>query len=779
MISPFHSARRRSPRATSFPLACVAGSSLLLMAGSAQAQQPAQPKRDSSYALPEVRVEARRDTAGVPAIQRLVLPVTASITAERVNATVNLLDVQDAVKYLPSLFVRKRNNGDTQSVLATRSWGVSSSARSLVIADGVPLTALIANNNTIGGPRWGLVSPEEIARVDVMYGPFSAAYAGNSMGAVVEIATRQPEHFEGSVSQTQAVQRFSLYGTDATYVTSQTGLHAGDRLGKFSFWVSGTYANSNSQPLTYVTAASNPANVTGGFPASNKLGAPANVLGATGLLGTDMVNARVKLAYDLAPGVRAAYSGGLWHNGADARVQSYVDSAGQPTYARLAGFASGYYDLNQTHSSHSVSLRTDRQSDWDFEVVGSLYRFNSDRQRFPTAATGTDTAFSTAGRVALLDGTGWENGDVKGAWHAGGPGAAHVVTFGAHADRYTLRNPTFNVPDWRTGDSASATSLATRGDGRTRTLALWVQDRWRIAPELSVTVGGRVESFRAFGGVNVNGSTTVNQPVITSEKFSPKAVVAWSPGADWTLTASAAKAYRFPTATELYQLVSTGVTFTSPDPNLKPDDVFSTELRLERLFPRGRAQVALFRDDVRDAIISQFLPLVPNSNTFYSYLSNVDHIRMQGAELSLNTTGLGLRQLDVQGSVTYLHSEILALSGRASATAPAGSAIGKQVPNVPTWRASGVATWHAGPRVAISLGGRYSSKLYTTLDNADVNPNTYQGFSSWFVADARVTAKLTHQLEAGLGVDNLNNRKYFLFHPFPQRTFVGNLRYTL
>ena len=30
-----------------------------------------------------------------------------------------------------------------------------------------------------------------------------------------------------------------------------------------------------------------------------------------------------------------------------------------------------------------------------------------------------------------------------------------------------------------------------------------------------------------------------------------------------------------------------------------------------------------------------------------------------------------------------------------------------------------------------------------------------------------------------VGIDNLNNHNYFLFHPFPQRTLVGNLRYTL
>ena len=52
------------------------------------------------------------------------------------------------------------------------------------------------------------------------------------------------------------------------------------------FWASGNYQNSHSQPLSYVTSATFPTGTTGGFAEQNKLGAPANVLGATGLLHT-------------------------------------------------------------------------------------------------------------------------------------------------------------------------------------------------------------------------------------------------------------------------------------------------------------------------------------------------------------------------------------------------------------------------------------------------------------------------------------------------------------
>jgi iron complex outermembrane receptor protein len=779
--------------------AIVIAAAAPLIAGAAGAQDSTRARRDTvtrdtvtrdtvtrdtvtrdTVTLQSFKITAERTEAtSVAPLQRLTLPVAASVTASRAERTVNLVDPEDAVKYLPSVFLRKRNNGDTQAVMGTRVWGVSSSARSLVFADGVPLTALVANNNTIGGPRWGLVAPVEIARVDMMYGPFSAAYAGNSVGAVMEITTRLPERLEGSVEQTQALQTFSLYGTKDSYSTSQTSAAVGDRFGKLAFWASGNYANSFSQPLSYVTSGSFPSGTTGGFAERNKLGAAANVLGASGLLHTGMTNAKVKLAYDVTPTLRAAYTFGVWRNDADADVDPYLERAGTPTYAGQAGFASGVYHLLERHSAHALTLRTDTKRDWDGEVVATRYRFDTDRQRTPTSASTTGAAFGAAGRLAVLDGTGWETADVKGAWHRGGAGAAHVVTFGAHADRYALVNPTYNTTNWL--DAGSRTTVATEGDGKTRTVALWAQDAWRLAPTLRLTLGARWERWRGYDGFNANGATRVVQPTVGATKLSPKAMLAWAPTPDWTVTGSLAKAYRFATAAELYQLVSTGTTFTSPDPHLKPDDVLASELRVARTFPRGSAQVALFEQDVRDAIASQFLPLVPGSPTLYSVVSNVDRVRARGVEVALGSRDLLARGLELSGSATYLDARTLALSGRASAAAPAGSAVGKRLPNIPDWRATFAATYAppAAERLSLTLAGRYSGKLYTTLDNSDVRFNTYQGFAAWFVADAKAHYRLDRHLSASLGVDNLLDRKYFLFHPFPQRTYVASLKYGL
>ena len=144
-------------------------------------------KRSKSAAtkLPRVTVTGAADAG---AIETPRFPGTVpTIDAQQIATQINAVDVEDAVKYLPSLFVRKRNFGDTQPVLATRTWGVNSSVRSLVYVDGIPISALIANNNTLGAPRWGVISPQEIDHVDMLYGPYSAAYPGNSIGGVLRV----------------------------------------------------------------------------------------------------------------------------------------------------------------------------------------------------------------------------------------------------------------------------------------------------------------------------------------------------------------------------------------------------------------------------------------------------------------------------------------------------------------------------------------------------------------------------------------------------------------
>jgi len=106
----------------------------------------------------------------------------------------------------------------------------------------------------------------------------------------------------------------------------------------------------------------------------------------------------------------------------------------------------------------------------------------------------------------------------------------------------------------------------------------------------------------------------------------------------------------------------------------------------------------------------------------------------------------------------------------------AGDTVGKQQPNVPAWRATALATWRVNPAWTATLGARYSGPQFRTLNNEDVNGRTYMGVSEYLTADLRVTWQIDRHWQAAFGIDNLNNDRYWNFHPYPQRAYHANLR---
>ena len=726
-----------------------------------------------------------------PIKQKYQLPQTSeSITAKEIQEKINVVDTEDAVKYMPSLFVRKRNAGDTQPVLATRTTGVGASARSLVYADDILLSALIANNNTIGAPRWGLVAPEEIQRVDFLYGPFSAAYPGNSVGGVLQITTRMPEKLEITAKQTEALQSFDFYKTKNTYRTDQTSVSIGDRKENFSYFISGNFQNSFSQPLAWVTTGSNlPAGVTGAIPQSGRVpGTRADVIGAGGLLHTEMANVKGKFAWHITPWVKATYIVGYWSNDAKSNVQSYLTNAagatvfgGSPT--SVSGFAGNYYTLNQQHVANAVSLRSDTRGTFDFDLSASRYDYLQDIQRNPFNVIPNSAAFTPYGSIARMDGTNWMNGDAKGIWR---PNDAHEVSFGFHADRYYLNNPTYQTPDWNGGPD-STISLYTVGQGTTRTLGLWVQDAWRFAPMFKLTAGGRLEDWQAYGGYNLAtqkdpGTGNIvglpkaqGQPELGAQRFSPKASLAFEPSRQWLLTASIGQAYRFPTVAELYQSTTVGTTPALPNPTLRPENVLSEEIAIERRFTDGKVRLSFFNENVHDALISQLTALGDGSGNVATFTTNVEAIRNTGVELAAQKNNVLIDGLETFGSVTYVDSRILRDPTFVS-TIGGTTAEGKRVPNIPAWRVTAGATYRPNAWWSFTAAMRHSSKQYSTLDNTDTVRNVFQAFDPFTVVDLRAQYRFSETATANFGIDNVGNAKYTLFHPFPQRTYIADVR---
>jgi iron complex outermembrane receptor protein len=775
----------------------------------------------NSYAAEKEALEADPIEVTGAKNQQLLPPfpgTVVSTSASQIADTVNAMDTPDALKYLPSLMVRKRDSADYGgATLATRIWGVSYSAKSIVNVDGMPISTQLYNDNNYGPPKWFMVSPEEIKSIDVMYGPFSAAYSGNSMGAVVNINTQLPEKFTAIINTTGSYQTFNKFGTNDNYLSGQMTALIGDKSGDLSWRLSVNHIDANTQPRAFVTGQN--INSNGGYATSypyyTKTGTNGNGYdGATAFLHSTSDSANLRLLYSITPSLKLGLNTGVWQANTDSSIQSYLDGGTFQTFSKSntsagstntffgcsntdtktsgAGvtspactpFASGIYSLAQRHYMNGLTLTSDDGGDfnWQYSIANVYYDQNIQRS---AGATNIDGAprYDYAGTVSDYSGSGWTTTDWRGnlILGQGDTKGKHVLSFGLHYDYNRLNNTQYTTTNWNTATSGTVSAI---GKGVTTTSALWIQDAWRLNEVLRLTTGLRYENWNSFDGQALSAGNSAAPPKSSFEAFSPKVSLLYEASNDWLITTSLAGASRFPTPGELFNVVpkvagtcANGSAICTYAPsNLSPEDVRSAEMSFEKQFGNGFLRTSLFAEDVRNALISQIgYPDSNNPNAAFSTWQNVKKIRSYGIEFAGQLSDLVVKGFDLGGSITVVDSTILDNDGLTSTYKPS---VGNPTPGVSPLRATTVMMYRPDEKWALTLAGRYQRQFASSVDNNDVNANTYLGFSGFFVVDVKARYQIDKNWRASFGIDNLNNRDYFLFHPFPQRTFVANLRYS-
>ena len=760
---------------------------------------------DASADLPEVVIKG-----GKRAVPANLPSTTEAVTATQIAENINAVTSAETLNYLPSMHVRERYIGDRNGILVMRVNSSISSAQTIVYADDLLLSNFL-NNSFSTPPRWGMVAPEEIARVDVMYGPFSALYPGNSAGGVVLMTTHMPDQFEAHVKVDVFGQRFKLYSTDQQLNGTHASASFGNRSGDWAFWLSADHLDNHGQAQTFGAAVSKaipagaPAftSVTGENRDIDTSGNPRIITSAIGADHTVQENDKLRLAYDISAQVRATYTLGLWQNKSNTGVASYLQDgngsavfntntsgtgagryvkfAGDPNYYTLSGTSPGFSESE--HWMHGLALKSNTRGKWDWEAVASLYTQNRDISR---SASNTGSLYDSGsgpvrpgGIITVADGTRWYNLDLRGEWRPdGGMQGRHQFSFGYHTDRYVLKSVTSAVAgDWLFGSAAATPS--SNSFGKTATQALYLQDAWRFQPDWKLVAGGRLEQWRAFDGSNFNAANVMQYQHVTyasrsSTDFSPKLSLSFQATPEWTWRGSLGKAVRYPTVAEIFQVISLPNNVKQNDPNLKPEKVLAGELAAQRTLQGGMLRSSLFWEDKRDALIAQTdTTVVPN----LSSIQNVDRIRTYGVEEALEMSELWLPGLDLTASVTYAKSTILSDSRNPGLA-------GTDQPRIPDWRATVVASYHASDRLSASLSYRFSGRQHNALYNTttrqynDVHPDVYGAVSHYSVFDAKLVYKLTRQWSAALGVNNIGDFKYYVNpNPYPQRTIFASMKF--
>ncbi|HDR9472391.1 TonB-dependent receptor [Burkholderia multivorans] len=735
-------------------------------AASAASAAAAEPAGDT---LSAVSVTAQREPLDpdMPA-------VVESMTRERIDTHTNVT-TEDALKYAPNLMVRKRYIGDRNSVFAGRDFNELQSARGLVYADGLLLSNLLGSSYAYP-PRWSLIAPDDIARVDVLYGPFSALYPGNAIGSTVLLTTRRPDKLEASLSTQFFTQRYrDGYGFADSFGGNHQTARIANRIGRFWFSLSLDRLENDGQPMQYASPnASYNAKlgravpVTGAATDIGPNGKARTIVGAQSLERTEQINETVRMGYAFTDRVDATLTLGHWENHYRQHGDTFLrDAAGQPVYGgnvsiggqnlTIAPGAFAPQRGDQENWLYAFGLNGRLASGWRLSGIVSAYDVSRDVLRAASTAQGG------AGTLFQGDGTGWRTLDLK----AEAPEVhGHAFTFGYHYDNYFLRNVTYNTADWLNGP---VTSLASVYRGDTRTQALYAQDAWRFAPGWLATLGLRYERWDAYGGALGNASGTFGYADRSANALSPKVALQWDATDVWRFRLSFATGTRFPTVGELFQGTISNNAIVNNNPNLRPEKAIDWDFTAERDVGVGVVRASVFQSDLRDSIYSQ--TTVAGASTVTN-ISNVDRVRVRGVELAFSGENVGLKGLAIDANVSASNAQILA-----DAANPAY--VGSRFPRIPRMRANLLASYRFDEHWLASVGVRYSGRQFNTLDNSDVNPDVYGGTSAFTVVDVKARYRFDRHWTASVGIDNLTDRRYYVFHPYPGRTFYGELKWSL
>ena len=131
------------------------------------------------------------------------LPISVSIITRDDIEKIHAKTVDDVLNKVAGVLI-KRNKGlsNTGSHTTISMRGTASSSRVLVLKDGIPQDGIPLNSTYIGSVNfWGVMSVEDIEKIEIARGASSALYGSSAMGGVINIITRPArEKTSGSVS---------------------------------------------------------------------------------------------------------------------------------------------------------------------------------------------------------------------------------------------------------------------------------------------------------------------------------------------------------------------------------------------------------------------------------------------------------------------------------------------------------------------------------------------------------------------------------------------------
>lgn len=718
-------------------------------------------------------------------IAPLVVTATrGSIALSEAPASVTIIEAEqierrrtsrigDVLGEVPGLYLRNNAQGahfpsSGQASIAIR--GVPRTTRTLVMVDGQPI-----NNALSGGIDLSAILLDNVRRIEVVRGPYSALYGGNAMGGVIHVLTRTPvrREFQGKIE-----------GGFGDVRSSAASLVYRDRLESGLAWsLAIGYRNSNGwRDSDYVVKT--PSVGTGTLPTTGAIsttttdGRPAAWLGYKGERPWDQRNAELKLVQDF--GDAGTLTGGLAFAGYRVGYRPpetfLVSAAGLPVSsgnvattvpgnARVVLAESDFFTLTpSSERDWRVFARWERNLANGVRLVANAGHMN---HNFRFTQPGAGARFETGAGEWADQPNQRSDADAHLRWMASD---SLWLTAGAAFSTQHLDRRTLAATAWRDFDSTNAEKV--RGSGSSRIAAIFIQAEYQPVANVTVHAGARLDRFTTSGEVRQSTAPAFFTAYASrsAHQASPKLAVVWKTS-DWvTLRASYGGGFRPPTLLDLYSRAVSPTTVAGvfstnePAPGLKAERIQAVEAGIDlRTAQDATISAAIFSQRLSDLIYRSRISATLTQST------NAGRARVEGVELSLRKPFPG------QGLTVFASASYLSRYEVTENTALPAS-VGKKLTDVPGTMVNAGVEFSRGAWSG-SLVARRVSHIFGSGDDLNVNvvEGVYGSYDAHTVVNAKLSYRMTPQVSFGLSLDNLANRQYFDFYKQPGMTGLAEV----
>lgn len=746
--------------------AALFGASSLLTALSAfpQAETP----DAAAQALDLMVVTATRNDVAFSEAPASVTIITSEQIDLRRNARIG-----DVLAEVPGLYLRNNAKGaqfpsSGQASIAIR--GVPRTTRTLVMIDGQPINSALS-----GGIDLSSIMLDNVRRIEVVRGPYSALYGGNAMGGVIHVLTRTPtrREFQGRLES-----GFGDVSSSAASIVYRDKFASG-----FAWSIAlGYRASDGWHDSDYVvkTAATGAATlpVAGAIATTTTDGRPAAWLGVKGERPWDQRNAELKLIQDMGEAGRAtlnlAFAGyrvgyrppdSFLANAAGGTVLSGSIATGLPGISRIALVESDFFTLTpSSERDWRGAFRWERDFASGVHLVANLGHMDHNF-RFTQPGAG----------AGLLAGPGeWSDqpnqrtdADAYMRWNLD---EKLAMTVGAAVNHQRLNRRTLAASAWR--EYRSSFSENGRGSGTSEVVAAFAQGEYQPFPGLTLHTGVRIDRFSTHGEVRQNTAPAfvTAYPARSEHQLSPKIAAVWSLTRRWTVRASFGTGFRPPTLLDLYTrtvaptTVAGTFSINEPAPDLKAERIRAAEIGIDYQSADGTsASAACFSQRLSDLVYRS------RRSATLTQSANAGNASVDGLELSLRRPMMN-RQLTAFATASWLSRYAIT----ENVAIPAS--VGRKLTDVPGKMFSAGVEFTSGPWSG-SLAASRVGHIFGSGDDTNINvvQGVYGSYDAHTLVNAKVSYLVTANVSIGVSIDNLTNRQYFDFYKQPGVTGLAEV----